>query len=463
MVQIIPAGTAKKPTFAQRLNVGFGQGLEVGQKMMQTYQQEQAASKLGLDPEVMRGLDPQTRNQILGEALQQNIKVQRAGKTAGMDLSSPAGKEGMQQRQPGRGQEFLEENQPSQRQQAPEFLQSAGKPRQGGSNFPQQVTGGEKKPIVGGRDKLLQDAKNIQQQALEAGQPVTQLEALQTAQYLNDLDRSFNADVEAEQDKRRLAQETYGAHAEQALQKVYPEASDEVRALFQKKGEEAAGQFKSEAEIKGHVAQEAKNFSKTIAQLRNDIGPPRATSTQKMLGTGRDAEATKISFRNKLKPLTDLGLYDTARNELSKLGYHPEERETIIADLGEGTKKTLVEMPQINREKTKASRGSGNFSKGYYSPASDNIQPLNSAQKAIFTNNLSKVFETDPSTNIVLLRKQYEDKGVDWRDFSEALNDMIYNGQVKLNPDQFGMLHYIDQPPLNELDKILHGAKLIGR
>ncbi len=165
MVQIIEAGTPKKPTFGQRLNVGVGRGLEVGQQMMQTYQQEQAAQKLGLDPQVMRGLDPQTRSQILGEALQQNIKVKRAGQTAGMDMSSPVAKEGMQapqERPAGRGQEFLEEMGQRRQFEAPEFTAGKGRGAQGPSNMPQEVTGGVKKPIVGGRDKLLADAKTIQ-------------------------------------------------------------------------------------------------------------------------------------------------------------------------------------------------------------------------------------------------------------------------------------------------------------
>lgn len=463
MVQIIPAGTPKGPSFGQKLSAGIERGLDVGQQLMQTYQQEQAATKLGLDPTVLRSLDPQTRSDILGEALRQNIKVQRAGKTADINLQQPEGAT-PEQRAVGRGQEFLEEVGSRQKFQAPEFMQEPGKAPKGPgrpspSMMPQPATTGQKVPVLDPRG-VIAEGKRIQQEALEAGQPMDQFDAWQLAHQQNQANIAHNAAVESEQETARVAQRDYGTAGEEAITNVYPEASDEIKAFFQKKGEEAAGKYKSEAEIKRHLAVEARKFKNTIANVRESIGPPRATSTQKMLGTGREADAIKISFRNKLKPLLEQGFYDTARNELSKLGYHPEERETILTDLGEGSLKALGEMPQMTREKK---AGEVSFAKGYFEKSPIELNPLNDAQRSIFRNNLTKSLQQDPSANLILLRKQYEDKGVDWREFSSAVNDMIYNQELQLNPDQFSMLDVIDMPPLDELDKILHKAKLVGR
>jgi hypothetical protein len=152
--------------------------------------------------------------------------------------------------------------------------------------------------------------------------------------------------------------------------------------------------------------------------------------------------------------LLNEGLYDTARNLLSELGYHPEERESIIASLGEGPKKALAEMPKIEVKKEPS------FKKGYLTV--DEV-PLTGAQQAIIKNNMTKAFKGDRDLNLVLLRKAYEDKGVDWRSFKDTLNEMILDGDVELNDDQFNHLDLMDTPPLNNLDKILHGLNLIGR
>ena len=462
----------QKLSFMQRLGAGVQPALETGKELVQYHQAGKAASKLGLDPEVMQALDPQTRNQVMAEALRYNTDIQRKGRTAGINLQNPEGAEAQQmksqQRPVGRGREFLEEEQGQRRQfEAPEFTAGKGRGTQGPgqpspSMMPQVATTGQKVPVLDPRG-VIAEGKRIQQESMNAGVPMDQQSAWQLAHQQNEANKAHNAGVEGEQETERIAQRDYGNKGESAIANVYPEASDEVKAIFRRKGEELASQNKSEAAIDRALAVEARKFANMIANVRESIGPPRSTSTQKLLGTGRDADAVKISLRNKLKPLLDEGLYDTARNELSKLGYHPEERETILADVGEGTRKALAEMPQMKREKTPGKRAGGSFEKGYYTPPSENLAPMNSAQKAIFKNSLTKVFENDPSTNLILLRKQYEDKGVDWRSFSEALNDMIYNEEIKLNPDQFAMLDKIDMPPLNELDKILHGAQLIGR
>ncbi len=62
---------------------------------------------------------------------------------------------------------------------------------------------------------------------------------------------------------------------------------------------------------------------------------------------------------------------------------------------------------------------------------------------------------SDPSSNLILLRKAYDQKGVQWDEFKDQLNSLILSGEIKLNEDQFKMLNILEQPRLDNLDKIL--------
>jgi hypothetical protein len=449
----------KQPSFSQRLGAGIGEALPHAETYARDLQQVNIANKLGIDPEIMRSLDPENRQQIIGEALRRNIQTQQASKTAGVNLK--LGQSGTTQtEEPQRDRRASSEDlMPTERKPLPGFMEERGRPAsRGGGMIPQRATTGQKMPILD-PDQVVDEGRRIQQESNDSGNPMTQYEGWALANQQNEARKAHAGGVESEQETARIAQRDYGSIGEEKLLHVYPEATDEQKAIFQRKAITAAEKpGATEASINKEMALEAKKFKNTIANVRASIGPARITSTQKILGTGREADAVKVSFRNKLKPLLDEGLYDTARNLLSELGYQPEERETILTDIGEGTKKALGEMPQMTRSKT---AGKYKYTRGFPDP--DTLNPLNDSQKSILRNNISEVFRRDPSTNLILLRKQYEDKNVDWREFSSAINEMIYSDQIKLNDDQFQMLDLIDMPPLNELEKILHGAKLIGR
>lgn len=65
MVQIIEAGTPKKPSFGQRLNIGVGRGLEMGQQLIQQHQQRESMRQLGLPENV----SPEIAKQLIAERM----------------------------------------------------------------------------------------------------------------------------------------------------------------------------------------------------------------------------------------------------------------------------------------------------------------------------------------------------------------------------------------------------------
>ena len=129
-----------------------------------------------------------------------------------------------------------------------------------------------------------------------------------------------------------------------------------------------------------------------------------------------------------------------------------QKRENLlISSLGESTNKTLAEMPKVR----------GFFS--FNDVAPEWMRGLSEEKQQAFTNNLGEVLEKDPSTNLVLLRKAYEDKGVDWKEFKNSMDSMIAEGKFKPSDDQLKALDILTQPPLDRLDKILFSLKLTGR
>lgn len=357
--------------------------------------------------------------------------------------------------------QFIQENQIPQRQKLPgfggpqyenQFYPSNLPGNEQPGNLPQPETAGTKRKVLSPEEIIAEGKRIAEEQTRLTGQPTSVLEGIKTAVQLNDLNKDYNASVEADIAQRVESQRQYGDIAVQKLEKLLPQATDEQKSFFKRKGEEAAGQFKSEGDIERYLSAEARKFKNTLSNIKNSIPAQRLSQkfVRNILGDSRDAKKTRDDINLKLQPLLKEGLYDTSRNLLSELGYHPEEREAIITDLGEYAKKSLASIPSLK----------GPLKIG---PGGTLEQPLTPQQFDTFQDSLNDIMKNDPNTNLILLRKAYEDKGVDWRTFKDALNDLVDSGEVQLNDDQFNHLDILDNPPLNRLEKILHGLQLIGR
>jgi len=385
----------------------------------------------------------------------------------------PFGMEG-QGRTPEERQQFINEMQAYQQQgqqQLPQFGQTQPNQAnqffpsvQGGNeapgNFPQAATSGLKNPVLS-NSQLMSNAKPLAKEMTEAGIPTTVPQAYEILKSQNEDIKESNKLVELERKERVGEQKTYGSLGETALQKVMPDASPEQVAYFKRKGEDFAGQSKSEADIERSLASEARIFKNMISKIKDTIPPGRSYNRayQSIMGTSRDKEKREADARIKVQPLLEEGLYDTARNLLSEVGYYPEEREGIVSSLGENTIKSINEMPRIWDKKD---IGSFERQARKFQP---NPRPNYTPEKQeIFTQNLGQTLQNDPATNLILLRRKYEDdKGVDWQLYKDSLNELINTGQFKPNSDQFNQLDSLEQPPLDLLDKILYGIGIGGR
>lgn len=380
----------------------------------------------------------------LGQLIPQLMKVAEANKSQKIPL---AGEE------MGRGQPAQRQQLPNflnqQQNQQPEFFPSNVGPSGGPGNVPQEATLGVKQPLFT-VTQLIPKAKELAKERSDSGIPTTAKEALEELKDLEKEKKDYNKEVDKELGQRTTGQQTYGQRAVTELKKVYPEASSEVETIFQKIGEDASKLGKSEAEINRYLANEAKNFKNTIANVRNDMDAPRLYNaiTRGLNGTYKNFEQAGADVRKHLDPLIDLGLYDTARNLLSEKGYGPEEREMIIHPLGSESKALINQVPKYSPIET----GKGKFGvKANEPPNLDNIKST-----------LMQMKQKDPNFSLVLARKAFEDKGYDWRSFKDALNDVM-SQDFELTDDQKAQSGILNEPPLQLLGSILQGLNLIGR
>ena len=327
-------------------------------------------------------------------------------------------------------------------------------PQEAPGNLPQAATEGLVKPVLDA-PQLFQEGKRIAAERTANSMPTSVEDGYKIAQAINEENKLYNREVEVERQARISAQEQYGNKAVEKLTKLMPGATDEQQAIFKKIGENIAGKGKSEADIDRTLAKEATKFKNTISNIETDLSAPRSYNAlqRKFLGTDKDFKQAAGDLRVKLKPLLDLGLYDTSRNLLEKLGYYPEERESIVNPLSDQSNAILNLIPEVQKEFVVPKDKFGPIPK--QEPTANQIQNLRST--------LSEVFKKDPNASLVLVRKAVEDRGYDWRTYKDTLNEMIQSEEFNPTDDQFNQLNYLDTHPLNQLESILHSLKIIGR
>lgn len=349
---------------------------------------------------------------------------------------------------------FLGANQ----QQNNQFFPNNVGPQGGPGNAPQSSTTGQKLSLLTPQEQI-KAAHQLSKDRIAGGINTDAKEALREIQENEKEKKSFNEKVDEELAQRVQSQQNYGQRASDQLKKVYPQATEEQQAIFQKKGEQASIQGKSEADINRFLAKEATNFKNTISNVEKDMSAPRIQNEfqRKFLGTNKDFNQASNDLRVKLKPILDLGLYDTARNLLTKLGYYPEERESIINPMSERLNTLMNKVPQAQYIRKPEAVGYPGQVPSITMPRE---YPPN--QKENIKSGLMDLKKADPNFSLVLARKSFEDKDYDWRVFKDALNELQNEG-FELTEDQKIQQSNLDTAPLNILQKILHGLNLIGR
>lgn len=444
-------GQALQSVLPQSVGQGYQRGLglnaldqaqkDIGEAGGDPYKIALAFSKVGaVNPNLQRSIAPLYET-ALNKAMAMNAsKSPLAGEAQQPRNREPM--EGVSPRQP--APTFM-----GQTEKESEFFPSNVGPQGGRGNVPQQATSGVKEQIPTPEEEV-ELAKKLARERTANNIPTKPQDALVEVQQNSERKRQHNAEVDKELQQRIAGQERYGNKAVDYINQFVPDANPELQAIFKKIGEDASKRGESEAETDRYLANEAKKYKNAIVNVEKSMSAPRLLNSieRAIKGTYKDMEAASDDIRKHLDPLLELGLFDTARNLLAKKGYGVEERESIINPLSTHGKAVLNQIPSQKKEIL-----------GVRAPLPADLQQDR-------TNNikegLKNLQQAQSNFSLPLARKYFEDKNYDWREFKDGLNQLIEEG-FKLSDDQQIQMGILDSPPLNLLDKFLHGINIIGR
>jgi hypothetical protein len=331
----------------------------------------------------------------------------------------------------------------------------------GPGNAPQPATKGQIVPLRT-RDEKITDAKKLSKDSNDAGIPLTVAQALEQINADEEDKKLMNAEVEKERQQRTESQKTYGERGVEYLRKHFPKGeipTAEQEAIFQKKAEDFSTENKSEAQINRHLVKEAQKFRNIIVNARKDLSRPGLFESigRKLTGTYKNLEESGNDLRSTLKPLLDEGLYDTATNLMSEKGYGPEEIDSTLRPLGEQEKSIIKKTPSFKRGQIPVGELKGKIGPANFLPSEErqiDLQPLKTM--------ITELKSANPNFSLVLGRKGAEDLNYNWRDYKNALNELEQEG-FEFTDDQNNQKGYLNEPPLNYIQQVLHGLNLTGR
>jgi hypothetical protein len=293
-------------------------------------------------------------------------------------------------------------------------------------------------------------------------------DAYKIAEAENLQNERYNQNVEAERQRRIQAQQRYGDLAKDEIKRVLPGVSSEQEAVLMKEAEEAAGRNASEADIKRYSAKAANKLKNTISNIERGLNAPRIQNklARSILGKGSTLPQAMKDAKAQVAPLLDLGLYDTARNLLATSNFYPEEREEIVFGKPAAyIEETMENIPKGKRNRTdqddtfkQLMGGLPNVPEFYYEPESYDY--LKDSIASLFNSPNRQNLDV----NLIQLRKLAEDRGYDWRIYKDVLNELFNDGVIDLTDDQLIQLNsYLNEPPLDNIGKILYKLNLRGR
>lgn len=362
---------------------------------------------------------------------------------------------------------FGNQAQPASEKTSPEFFPNNIPSQEAPGTEPQAVTLGKKYKLFT-PDQRIQEARRISQSDQALGGTMTLDQALKSVDDYIAYSDAYNAKVEKDILDKQESQRNYGDLAETEIKKVFsktktdekgkpvtsldPLLDSNIISWFRKKGEEISQVGKSEAERKRYLANEAANFKNSIVNVQKDLSAPRLqNAVQRWFNNEyKSFEKSAQDLRTTLKPLLDNGFYDLARNLLEQKGYGLEERDYILNPLNIQAESIISALP-----KPSIQRGGGDIFASESKVSNINPEELKSA--------ILKIKDANPNFSLPLVRKALDDKAVDWRQYKDAVNELVASGELELTADQRNQIGYLDKPPLGLLDTILQGLNIIGR
>ena len=434
MATLLLPQASKKKTFGDQILAGMNaaepgiQQFLAGQEAFKKGQQENEAIKrqTGLDLSGIK--DPNTRSTLIADQLTRG-KALEASKASNAVKYDPYSKEGVSLNKPGK-------------EPVTTGVPGANKP-----NVPRV------QPVKSEKE-IIDEAHSIVEQKQAQGIPADFNSEYNT---LN----TMKGNVEADNAKIKNTQDQIGQVYEDKLERLFPGASDDLKAWSKRKGEESYEKGKTPAEVETEASAEARVLKNRFHKLEEGIKP---------LTAARDWSKAKKDIQIKIQPLLDEGLSREVRTTLNSLGLYPEQVEDVMSNIGEHALREIADIPKLERpERTlKNWWDSQKFDMDVLGDPLGKKQVSNAVKRTpeqyeILKEKIGNVFKADPNVNTILLREKLKnEKDIDWDEYKDIVNDLILEKKIKLNPDQENRMNDLEQPPLSGLGKFLKNIRLSG-
>lgn len=244
------------------------------------------------------------------------------------------------------------------------------------------------------------------------------------------------------------------ALANSGKRKLSPE--EDIQILEEQKGKGLMSPLEQEIGLKkSRLKKETERH-----RLEENINPTRWHHKITDRFTGESDESRSMQGKTLNKQLQNLkGSNELKRSILAGKGMAPEESETAIhGPLSQDILESVNSFPDLKSgRKFQITRKGGSYSGG--------VTPLKESEKEFFEKHLAETLQKHPDANLLQLREAFENKGIGWQEFGQAIDKLQDEGilDISQNEDWPYMESKLSQPPLGPLKKLLHGFKFIGR
>lgn len=243
-----------------------------------------------------------------------------------------------------------------------------------------------------------------------------------------------------------------------------PIFSAEEIAAARELGQNAYDAFLDEGTIQRQATQFANRLRNAKAQAESILAPGFQRNLENFFKgnlSRTDEKKLLSSASSAVKELVDLGLTGEAREALARAKWNPEQIESIIqkasgSGFSEETQSVLKSLPMLGKVDVIPS----GVRKGEVLGA----KPMNPQNFGAFKQAFDDIISKDPNANLILLRKAFEEKGVDWQSFKQAVDEAAVENRINTRSKAYQYAERVlEEPPLGFLERLLMAYGVGGR
>lgn len=264
--------------------------------------------------------------------------------------------------------------------------------------------------------------------------------------------------------QKRERQSSLADRATQLAQASGENLSLEDQISLLQKGQEIGKNNISPSDAQQKLLQHQIGRKKEQRDIQENVDPSRLKHFFTDPFTGENPEDRKVKSKNLQKTLNKSEMSTVQKRQ--QLGKSKKLGAEEIEDLVNPLSKEVFESANLFPDLTKNLEAAHRKQKGAINqPPPFATYELNEPQREFFKKNLSEILQKDPNANPLLLRREFEKKGVSWREFRDALNGLQEEGAIDLSAseDLPYLQEYLNKPPLGPLKQLLHSIKITGR